>query len=188
MITRFVPSHSHLVDPKSSLGQKIRPFKFGMQAVASRYFHPFKAMMAVFLLSLSRPMDPKSFLGQKMGLGCKHWHRDTPTPSRQSWHVFRRILTWWIPNHLRVMFGIIQFWDASTGIGVLPYPQIAADDAPAILVGRSCQWLININTGCHIGALPVGAIPMCYSGQVRGSIYVGWTMSHKLVLIHFPVQ
>ncbi|KAF8714382.1 hypothetical protein AX14_009184 [Amanita brunnescens Koide BX004] len=83
--------------------------------------------------------------------------------------------------------GIIRVWDASTGI-VLPHRQIAADDSlrPAKDEQTIESWLTNINTGCYMGALPVGA--RFHPGQVRGSTYVGWTAANKLVLVHFPEQ
>ena len=46
------------------------------------------------------------------------------------------------------------------------------------------SWLININTGRYMGALPVGA--GLHSAILRGSTYVTWTLEHKLVLVHFP--
>ena len=97
------------------------------------------------------------------------------------------------PDGFKIISGsedkTIRVWDASIGI-VLPRPQIAADDTPRpamdeLMIGR--RWMItNINTGRYMGALPVGA--SFYSGQVRGSTYVGWTVEHKLVLVHFPEQ
>ena len=44
-------------------------------------------------------------------------------------------------------------------------------------------WLIDINTGRYMGALPAGM--NFHLGQVRGSTYIGWTAAYKLVLVHF---
>ena len=81
----------------------------------------------------------------------------------------------------------IRVWDANTGI-VITHPQISADNAPMPTMDGPMiwWWITNIDTGRYMGALPVGACFDC--GQVRGYTYVGWTVEHKLVLIHFPQQ
>ena len=81
----------------------------------------------------------------------------------------------------------IRVWDACTGT-LLPHPQVATDGfaKPAIDEPMIREWLTNIDTGSYMGALPVDA--RFHSGQVRGSIYFGWTAGFKLIIIHFPEQ
>ena len=64
----FILSHTRLIDPKSFRGQMTIPFEFGIQALASRYYHPFGAIVIRLLPSLSLPMDPKSSQGQRTRL------------------------------------------------------------------------------------------------------------------------
>jgi WD40 repeat protein len=80
---------------------------------------------------------------------------------------------------------ILRVWDASTGT-VLRHPQ--ADDTHRLAMGERMirRWLINIDTGRYMGALPVGA--NFHSGHIHGSTYVGWTAGFQLVLVHFPEQ
>ena len=79
----------------------------------------------------------------------------------------------------------IRVWDAGTGIA-LSHPQMQADDSPRPAMDEQTigWWLINVNTGRYMGALPVGA--GLRSAKLHGSTYVGWTSEYKLVLVHFP--
>jgi hypothetical protein len=84
----------------------------------------------------------------------------------------------------------IQVWDASTGVELLG-AQMEADNIfmSAItgpIVSLEGEWFTNISTGSWLGKLPVG--PSFYDHQVHGSLYVGWTVDHKPVIIHFPMQ
>ena len=53
----FSPDGSKIIS-----GHETRPFEFGMQALGSRYSHPFDAMTGL-IMSNSRPTDPKNHLG-----------------------------------------------------------------------------------------------------------------------------
>jgi len=84
----------------------------------------------------------------------------------------------------------IRVWDASIGTE-LPCAQMAVDhisrsalDGPIVSLKEG--WFMNINTGTYLGRLPVGARFYCW--EVHGYTCVGWTMEHKLVIIHFPAQ
>jgi WD40 repeat protein len=88
----------------------------------------------------------------------------------------------------------IPVWDASTGVEMLPplrghddYVLSVAFSSDGLeIVSLEGEWFTNIGTGSYLGKLPVGS--SFYGHQVHGSLYVGWTVDHKPVIIHFPVQ
>ena len=83
----------------------------------------------------------------------------------------------------------IRVWHASTGVE-LSYAQTAVHDIfksalAGPIVSLKGGWFMNINTGSYLGRLPVGE--NFYHLRMNGSTCVGWTMDHKLVIIHLPI-
>ena len=86
----------------------------------------------------------------------------------------------------------IRVWNAITGVEV-PCAQTEVDD---IRVSRSAMngafislkggWFTDINTGNCLGRLLVGA--SFYRWKANRSIYVGWTLDHKLVIVRLLTQ
>jgi WD40 repeat protein len=82
----------------------------------------------------------------------------------------------------------IRVWDAHCGTE-LPCAQTAIDQlwceshGPAVSLKKD-GWFTNTNTGRYMGQLPVGASFDCWKSQ--GLTYFGWTIEHKLIIIHFP--
>jgi WD40 repeat protein len=88
-----------------------------------------------------------------------------------------------------------RVWDTSTGVE-LPCTQTAVDDisrsrstpVDGLIGSLKGGWFTNINTGSCLGRLPIEVDTSSYSWRVHGSTCVGWTVEHKLILIHFPAQ
>jgi WD40 repeat protein len=146
MMTRFILSHSRLMDPKSSRGQMTRPFEFGMQALVSRCSHPFEAMMARFLLSHSRPMDPKS----SRGLMTRPFEFGMQAQASRCSHPFEAMMTGFVLSHSRLMDPkssrgqtdkTIRVWDASTGVEMLP--PLRGHDITGFFCRILARWIQN---------------------------------------------
>ena len=88
----------------------------------------------------------------------------------------------------------IRVWDASIGVEIIPEPSESApkaDHEVSImsppddrLISFRHGWFTDSTTGRCLGTLPVGVFH--HEPRINRSCFVGWTVHHKPVIIHFP--